>query len=558
METAASLLDAGARFAQAMRAFRSRDDLGESGVTPQLAEMLSLLGEQPEWRVFVDGTRNLGHQASTVVVLRRLIDLTDFSGRVVVVCADHRRALLGVTAGKLALMFDGINPACLDEAVASYGSCREIRFLPFERRAELTEPCAFGFSGGADDMELNCALELNVRFFVRIQPYLWDDPPSAKNDEYYESSRIEQPDGKHLYLLESCPELHALPIKTASLRAAGNIAPEIWRWYADEQTFDVGLAHRTRNIRSILAACSYGDQRTMLWPLYGLQHFREEAAGMFLVCALAACRCAAVLRRSIVACSFSPSEELQGWADYIEALALDLRSARADLPALANALACSDSSLQPDRIERWAHILGAWLLGEKSAASIEVCRSYLPAERQWIGIGREATAAITKEGPPAVYVLELGPVPLDVFEHCVSRADLPSVVEGQATSNCLTGRGRPFLQVLRAEHVIKNGYATLPLNDFTYEMAQAMVHAAAELHHLQPSRWFASNANAAPQEYCERLDKLAALLVAARCESSAVRRYFELLGAHFRRNAHDKLLAALLALREVMLAKADL
>jgi hypothetical protein len=445
----------------------------------------------------------------------------------------------------------------LGAAVASYGTCREIRFLSFERRAELTEPCAVGFTGGADDMSLSCARELNVRFFARIQPYLWDDLPSARYDEHYESSRIEQPDDQHLYLLESCSELNALPIKVTRSRAAADIAPEIWRWYAQEQTFDAGLACRTRNLRSVLTIGTDESRGALLWPIYGLQHFERDAAGMLLVCALAACRCARALRRPIIVCSFSPSHELRGWADWVEALIADVHFARPDMPALAAALARGESALQADSLDRWMRALGSWLLDAESPARVELSRTYVPGEREWVPLSREAELALAAAGPPSVHIVEIGLVPLDIFEHCATRADLPSVVEGQATANFLTALGRPFLQVLRSEHVIKNGYATLSGNDFTRDMAVEMAGFAAELQQLVPTRWLASHPAGAAEEYCARIDRLGQLLADARCDSSAVSRYFALVGQHFRHNKHDKVLAALLALREVMLASAS-
>jgi hypothetical protein len=256
-------------------------------------------------------------------------------------------------------------------------------------------------------------------------------------------------------------------------------------------------------------------------------------------------------------CSFSPSQELRGWTEWGEALAADLQLARPELPALAEALARADTSLQPDSLRRWTRTLGSWLLDGDSAVGVEVWRTYVPAEREWTSLGPATERALAGRAAPSVHIVELGLVPLDIFEHCVARADLPSVVEGQATSNSLTVSGRPFLQVLRSEHVIKNGYATLPGNDFTRDMAAAMALFAAELQRLIPTLWLASRPGAEPQEYCARLERLAQLLIDTRCASSAVARYFALLGRHFRQNKHDKVLAALLALREVMLADAD-
>src|SRR5262245_10235800 len=90
--------------------------------------MLDRFADEPELRFFVDGTRNMGHQASTVLLMKRLIDRTHFTGRVTVVYADYDKPLLGRTAEKLALLIPGIDPARLGECVVSYGSCPHIAF----------------------------------------------------------------------------------------------------------------------------------------------------------------------------------------------------------------------------------------------------------------------------------------------------------------------------------------------------------------------------------------------------------------------------------------------
>jgi hypothetical protein len=552
-ETDPSLAAAEMRFAAAARAWIA--GTARHAMTPELIEMLSLLAQQAEWRVFADGTKNLGHQASTVMLLRRLIELTAFRGCVVVVYADHGRPLLGRTAEKLALMFAGVDPRRLNDEVAGYGSCRDIRFLPLQRAGELRDAIAFGFTGGADDLALNGAVVLNVRFFLRLQPYLWDDPPSACIDAYYECSRIEQPDGRHLYPLRAWPELQKLAIQPPpSLRHRTDMAS--WHWYTQQQGFDAGLASRMRNALAVLEARSEG--RRLLWPVYGLQHFKDAAAEIILSCSLLALRCARERRSTVLLCWFSSPQDVPDWADLADALAQDLSTRERALPTLAAALARRHAGdieagrLQPHDLARRACALGQWLHARCSGVALAIHRA--SEGTWWRDLGPSLSPALTRHGQEAVHVIELGPVAMDAFHHFVADADLPSVIEGQAASNLLTTLGRPFLQLLRPEHVIKNAYAAATSDINLGWAAERMATGARELRDLALAGMPTVSPSPDPAAYGERLDHLAPLVIDAGDATSEIARYFQALAEHFRSPSNDKLFVILLALREVVLA----
>lgn len=545
-ETHPTLRAAAARFARSARALASRSDLGDDELTPELVEVLALLAEQAEWRVFVDGTRNFGHQAATVMLLRRLIDLSAFCGRVVLVYADYGRPDLGNTAAKLALMFPGIDPSHMSDAVASYGTCADIRFLPFARRSELLAPIAFGFTGGADDMSVNYALQLKVRFFARIQPYLWDDPSSAKADVYYESSRIEQPQGAHLYLLDAFAEFQYLASRTL-------IAPADWGWYADQQTFDQQLAHRSRNVRAVLST------PTRHWPIYGLQHFREHCAEMFLTCVLLALRVHGTLPGPVVLCSFSPLEDNEDWCVLIDALASDLRTGHSDLAALRNAMLCrhakglAQGALAPGLLDAWLDTVSRWLMQHGRGVEVRVHRTYEAKSLRWIDCSQALEQALQASTSPSVHVVELGSVPMDVFNHCLVQGQLPGIIEGQSAANLMTTLGKPFLQLLRHEHVIKNGYARHLPGGRVLRGASEAARVATLTRDVLPLRWFDPVSAPSPATYCSDLDCIAKYLREAADTATPVAGYFEEVGRHFSRNTQDKLLMALLAMRETML-----
>ncbi|MNE28023.1 hypothetical protein D3C80_1214500 [compost metagenome] len=71
---------------------------------------------------------------------------------------------------------------------------------------------------------------------------------------------------------------------------------------------------------------------------------------------------------------------------------------------------------------------------------------------------------------------------------------------------------------------------------------------------LLPQRWFDPISAPSPTAYCNDLDCIANYLCEAVNPATPVARYFEEVGQHCSRNTQDKVLMALLALRETILA----
>ena len=546
----ARLSFAAARFSSAAHALANRDCSDAEVLPSQLVDLIALLAEQSEWRFYVDATRNYGHQAATVSMLHRLIDLSAYSGRILVVYAEHGKASSTSTAEKLALMFAGLLPTDIDDAVVAYGTCKDVRFLAFDRRAELTEAVAFGFTGGADDMSINLALQLNVRFFARIQPYLWDDPLSASASAYFESSRIEQPSGAHLYMLEGFPAYRYLALKTAY---PSTICPSTWEWYCN-QDFDRALACRTNNLRAMLPAHAEGAKSAapLLWPVYGLQHFPQQAKDILLVLILAALRLCTAHPCSIYLCLFSPSDELDNYIAPAEALADDLARRRRRLSFLSAALRNGRAYKERGKREARAAGVGALMLDTCPAIDLHIHRSYDPDTQRWSDIGERLAESTAYRTAPAVHVIEFGPVPAAMFHHCLTCAHLPPVIEGQASTNLLTQLGKPFLHLLRPEHEDRHSYPRAD-GQFAFPHVADEAGSIAALIRNLAIRDCACTDGEAYSAYCADVELIAEFLRNAIDPGSEAAAYFSSLGRHFRRNGHDKLLLSLLAMREVLM-----
>jgi vitamin D3 1,25-hydroxylase len=436
---------------------------------------------QAELRFFVDATRNLGHQAATVELLERVIDETAFAGRVTVVHAEGDPAIVGSTVAKLALLLPGLDPRRIDDTVLTHGTCRDIRFVPYAARERLGPQIELGLTGGADDMSLNLARELRVRRFLRLQPYRWDDGFERRTDRWYQTSRIELPDGAHIDLAEHCPDLRHMPLRT-SHGALTEVPDGVWDWYAGRQDFDPGLAFRTRGVRAILRA-RQAHPGLALWPVYGLQHFATQAAGM---------------TANVLRCGLEV-----GAAIHAPIVALVLNA-----PASVVTLAALTASLPSGRL---SVVRGR----DDNGTDLDVSD------------GLRATLARAQPGD--LIAVFLGPVPAVVYRHLLATSRLPPVVEGQGSVNLLLGLGRPFIHLRRPQGPDGSNYPALP--------TAAEVVAQAERAGL------ALRDAAGPQSAL--LEDAAAFLAAAYRGNAAVTDYFRAAAEEFARQPRDKFQVAM-------------
>src|SRR5437660_4458229 len=141
-----------------------------SSATAGIEQFLKILSAEKEIRFYVDGTPNFGHQATAIYLLKRLVNLCKYSGKIVVVYADATSGKS--TPEKLALLLAGIIPNDIATQTVAYGACKSISFVKLA--AAKTLPVVnFGFTGGADDLDTVYADAIQTSCFLRLQPYLW-------------------------------------------------------------------------------------------------------------------------------------------------------------------------------------------------------------------------------------------------------------------------------------------------------------------------------------------------------------------------------------------------
>ena len=374
---------------------RLRDD-GDELIARATAGILEAIGAQGELRFFVDGTVNGGHQGATVHLMRRIIALTGFKGRVTVVYLDIiASGGLGRTPEKLALLLPGLDPNRIESVALSFRSCRDIRFLNYDRRSQLAGQVRFGFTAGADDMNINFARELKTDYFLRLQPYLWDDGPDKKTERFYESSRIETA-AQYFYPVDHYRPFRAMPFKYEGAEYEA-VDDEVWDWYANRQSFDPDLKIRTANARVIYEAVRSNEQ-LLLWPVYGLHKFRGHLP-----------RIAA----NLVRCA---SEVQRFYQRPVVLVLLNDAAEISHIPGLHNA---------------------------------RLIRGYDAESGRYSDISATLRDTLAEAGNRQVILAAIGAVPGNVYNWLYANCGLPGVFEGQNTSSLVISLGRPFIQIRR-------------------------------------------------------------------------------------------------------------
>jgi hypothetical protein len=549
-----------ANFGQLAGHYLGTVNVEDDFIGPELSEILALIARQEELRFFVDGTRNLGHQASTIALMKRLIDRVGYAGKIRLVYADYDNRLLGRTGEKLALMLPGLDPSRMDDCVLDYGTCRHISFVNYQDRRILRQHIDFAFTGGADDMSVNYARELKVRYFTRIQPYLWDDEALRKNDPYYETSSVERPDGYCFYPVDACPDFRLLAYKYPA-GSHNVVEEEVWNWYSENGQYDIGLKTRTRNIRT-LTELNASSGQTLLWPVYGLQHFHAHVAHMVLSIVFSAMLAQPALGKNIVVLSFSPPERITGWDGFVGPLADDLGRGDAELSSFREALAKrpGDGTLPkhmpadhgvddmigaiPGGVHRW--------IG--SGGRLRLISGHDESGITSLDITQQLDAAVKRARAHDIVFVSIGTVPMGVFNAVYAAAGIPGIIEGQTMSSLAISLGKPFLQIPRPGHVIRNSYpSSLPGVDFSRISAE-LNDIATQLGTTSLADCLdARGATSLPGCFAD-IERVSRFILDAVDGNREISAYFGSVAEYFQKDIHDKIMIGLLALREVMRA----
>ena len=154
-------------------------ELGKTVGIEGLGEFGQLLYQQKTIRLFVDGPPGMGHQASSVTVLRALVASPNppllglgYAGTVEVYYSMRPNG--ENTLQKLFLLL----PELKNSKSGSLGEAK-IKLIEVTKKPP-SGVVTYGFAGGADDWkddpDPNFIEMLNVKYFLRLQPYKWGSP----------------------------------------------------------------------------------------------------------------------------------------------------------------------------------------------------------------------------------------------------------------------------------------------------------------------------------------------------------------------------------------------
>jgi LysM repeat protein len=515
-----------------------------SAAAEGIEQFLKILSAEKEIRFYVDGTPNFGHQATTIYLLKRLVNLCKYSGKIAVVYADATSGKS--TPQKLALLLAGIIPDDIDKLTVAYGTCKNITFVKLV--AAKTLPVVnFGFTGGADNLNTVYADAIQTNCFLRLQPYLW-----AKSGGQPMPNQVEflgKPMSAALDLNKVDKTIDLLAYKYDKA-IVGNVSQAVWNWYTT-QAFNADLKQNTLNAQALAAAAS--PKAYKFWPAYGLHHFvpkgPNEPTGRDIL-----------LNLVITGLSYQATLGFQG-PPVILTLMNDFSTldfsfveffANNKIDKLGDALTaeCVDVGMMSSKMVQARNAKIAAIVKDLKAfyaqlrpdLNMEVADDLDPA-----GI----TQFVKTAKPGELLIIPIGAVPQEVFEYFYANATLPPIFEGQGTSSLVISLGLPYLQTPKLG-VKGNNYPSIPLVLVPNEATPKYCNETSATLRVGLENIVTGNDKLT---YAEMMASVLKFIVDAN-KDSELSAYFQALGLYFQNDTNDKLLAGCIGLN--MVAKPSL
>lgn len=473
----------------------------------------------PVIRVYMDNSPNLGHQANTIAIMRRLKAL-GFEGVFQVFC--NRSATGGGedTLPKLAKLLPGLDTLKIlnfnnskndIENIDNQQNIKGLKIILFEYATNYDEDelaeVPFCITGGADKEGnanksfWNYAYNTNVQYFLRLQAYLW---PLNEGGDYRD--QITKPkvigmadlhllgEGKGDDIICDFVEVYGTDFSFQSYYIEDPVLNAAdWAEYA-----------RSDEWKDKAAALQFLDTlgaTTHLMPVYGIGDTNAVKLQphdlLFSICAGVIIK---DLDKPVVIINFSEINDAS-WAAFVKLLATE------DNTTATNNLTlfCRQHQIK-SRIK---------VLHLKQGLS-EI----------------QSQVRALKKGE--ICVLDVGTVPQELFNYMYSKATLPPVFEGQGTAVLALNQGKPFLKFSKPGARI--GYPD------RFSLDGAVAHQCQECANqilIKPDTWPKPDDGAHPALL------LSKFINAALAPSGKIKEYFDTCRAYFHDEQHDKLLMAL-------------
>jgi len=497
------------------------DETSQQEAMAGIEEFGDFIRAQAEIRVFIDKTKNFGHQATTIHLLKRTIDRFGYDRRVRIVWepAATSRGGINDTARKLGLLLTGLDPRNIADATITYGSCTDIRFIDLNNPlGQLNDRSAFGFTGGADDLDVNYAERLNVDAFLRLQPFVWRLPNNS-----FVPNQIEFNPASHrqtIILGQRSPTLDLLPYKFIA-DAVRTVPPGVWQWYGETQTYDDTLKLST-NLASALWTGA-GQRQAKIWPTYGLHQF--DKSEMPLNVAIVAGWYQSRIEFSgppVVVCLFNKPDELDfSYTDYYKNQ--DIKGFKTKISADYGMSKANESNFQ------------AFFTTIEDFMEINEPKDHL---RILSGVltPTQVSEAIAQSNNGDVLMVCVGNVPRDIF-NLIFVSSMAPLFEGQGTSSLMIALGWPYLQMPK-QGLKGNNYPGIPPVALPEDFDTEYCNETAESIRRGYNSYLTSKP---PASYENMVIDVTIFIESSATPDHFIAQYFASLGVFYSQELHDKL-----------------
>jgi hypothetical protein len=394
-------------------------------------------------RVFVADSSGMGHQATTVLIMNRLIAL-GFNQNFDVVYDNTT----GATAGKLKRLIPGFNPNGTgnpqDVVINANTTASMIPLAYFKTKIADYPLVNFGITGGFDTNTTNLAntpgatdtsIGVKVNFFLKLQPFQWNKQNAIQRPGQIASAfiRLEQ----------------VAALGTASFIKRGFYVPPP---VAPSQA-SFGDDTKYAAYQLIIGACTGGGANVNLMPVYGIGDdggvveanpaIRPENVLFYLIAAIR------------YAQRFSEVARLQRGA-IIVVIATVTDTPYATLNTLLKGIADGARNTAIDNLNQFVTDVGI-VAGTITANNVEII-NYSGGDATWLAA--KIAALQGGGGGNKILVIKMAGLPMGAFDYMYASSSLPCLLEGKGTANLVLNLNKPYFNLLKDANVV---YPTLPL-----------------------------------------------------------------------------------------------
>ncbi len=450
-------------------------------------------------RLYIPAVSGVGHQATSVNILYRLIAL-GFQQTVQIIYDNSDDA----TAGKLKRLIPGFNPATNAPVTIGGATLNFFTLVYFNGNAGQFPEVGFGFTGGYDTDSVNMADKMNVTFFLKLQPFEW---PKQNAVQRKGTARNTWP------LLE---QQQALGNQTYIKRGYYLPAPQLTA--QDLVDLNNAFPGKQQPYSDVLAVTTGGQANVNLLPVYGIgdnaefpgfveadPSIRPESVLLNLICAVAERQQTSNvqrLRRSaiivvVATISAGPYDNLASY-----------------LSGNANGLNSLNIYINAQQIQQRVSVL------DYNAGTLQQAINALP------------------NIPNHILVIKMSSLTIATFNYLYACSSLPCVFEGKGTANLVMNLNTPYLNVIKSRTI----YPTLPLNA---QQSPESVTATRRAKAMNTAAGVLNDALAG-QVQVNSITEVSQQIEDSYTANHAMEQYFAALYAFFHNEEEDKLILGLL------------